>query len=149
MKTYATKKKDVERKWHVIDASDMALGRLATRVANLLMGKHKPMYVPYLDTGDFVIVTNAAHVKITGNKAKQKMYYRHSGYPGGLKSRTFEEVIKTHPERVVEHAVKGMLPHTSLGRSMYKKLKVYAGSNHPHEAQVGKPEVTVEGNKSS
>ncbi|MEJ2738302.1 MAG: 50S ribosomal protein L13 [Dehalococcoidia bacterium] len=136
MKTYSTKAGDVERKWHVIDASGQTLGRLASQVAVLLMGKHKPHYVPYLDTGDFVIVLNASKIKVTGNKAKQKMYYRHSGYPGGLKEVNFEKMLDTHPVRIIEHAVKGMLPSNRLGRAMYKKLKVYEGDSHPHEAQV-------------
>jgi large subunit ribosomal protein L13 len=136
MKTYSTKAGDVERKWHVIDASGQTLGRLASQVAVLLMGKHKPQYVPYLDTGDFVIVLNASKIKVTGNKAKQKMYYRHSGYPGGLKEVNFEKMLDTHPVRIIEHAVKGMLPSNRLGRAMYKKLKVYEGDSHPHEAQV-------------
>ena len=136
MKTYSTKAGDVERKWHVIDASGQTLGRLASQVAVLLMGKHKPHYVPYIDTGDFVIVLNASKIKVTGNKAKQKMYYRHSGYPGGLKEVNFEKMLDTHPVRIIEHAVKGMLPSNRLGRAMYKKLKVYEGDSHPHEAQV-------------
>jgi large subunit ribosomal protein L13 len=120
----------------VIDASGQTLGRLASQVAVLLMGKHKPQYVPYIDTGDFVIVLNASKIKVTGNKAKQKMYYRHSGYPGGLKEVNFEKMLDTHPVRIIEHAVKGMLPSNRLGRAMYKKLKVYEGDSHPHEAQV-------------
>jgi large subunit ribosomal protein L13 len=136
MKTYSTKAKDVERQWHVIDASGKTLGKLATQVANLLMGKHKPTFVPYLDTGDFVIVLNATKVKVTGKKPKQKTYYRHSGYPGGIKAETYEEMMAAHPTRVIEHAVKGMLPHNRLGRAMFKKLKVYAGDSHPHQAQV-------------
>ena len=136
MKTYSTKAKDVERQWHVIDASGKTLGKLATQVANLLMGKHKPTFVPYLDTGDFVIVLNATKIKVTGKKPKQKTYYRHSGYPGGIKAETYEEMMAAHPTRVIEHAVKGMLPHNRLGRAMFKKLKVYAGDSHPHQAQV-------------
>jgi large subunit ribosomal protein L13 len=136
MKTYSTKAKDVERQWHVIDASGKTLGKLATQVANLLMGKHKPTFVPYLDTGDFVIVLNATKIRVTGKKPKQKTYYRHSGYPGGIKAETYEEMMATHPTRVIEHAVKGMLPHNRLGRAMFKKLKVYTGDSHPHRAQV-------------
>ena len=136
MKTYSTKAKDVERQWHVIDASGKTLGKLATQVANLLMGKHKPTFVPYLDTGDFVIVLNATKIRVTGKKPKQKTYYRHSGYPGGIKAETYEEMMATHPTRVIEHAVKGMLPHNRLGRAMFKKLKVYIGDSHPHQAQV-------------
>jgi len=136
MKTYSVKASDIERQWHVFDASDKVLGRLATQIAGLLMCKHKPIFSRNLDTGDFVVVINAAKVRVTGNKAKQKLYYKHSGYPGGLKSITFERMIQTHPTRVIEHAVKGMLPHNRLGASMVKKLKVYAGDTHPHLAQT-------------
>jgi len=136
MKTYSTKAADIERQWHVIDASDKILGRLATQIAGLLMGKHKPIFSPNLDTGDFVIVLNADKIRITGNKAKQKLYYRHSGYPGGLKSITLEKLMQTNPTRVIEYAVKGMLPHTRLGASMKKKLRVYTGDTHPHLAQT-------------
>ena len=136
MKTYSTKAKDIEREWHVIDASGKILGRLASEVAQLLRGKHKPIYVPHLDTGDYVIIINAEKVRVTGKKAKEKLYYRHSGYPGGLKSTTLAEMLKTHPTRVLEHAVKGMLPKGPLGRAMLKKLKVYAGPAHPHQAQM-------------
>ena len=136
MKTYSTKKADIERKWHVIDASDKTLGRLATRIAGLLIGKHKPIFSPHLDTGDFVVVINADKVHITGNKTKQKLYYRHSGYPGGLKSITLEKMMQTNPTRVIEHAVTGMLPHTRLGASMKKRLKVYTGETHPHPVQT-------------
>jgi len=136
MKTYSTKASDIKREWHVMDASDKVLGRFATQVANLLMGKHKPMFSPNLDTGDFVVVINAAKIKVTGNKAKQKLYYRHSGYPGGLKSISLEKMMQTHPTRVIEHAVKGMLPHNRLGARMFKKLKVYAGETHPHPIPV-------------
>ena len=145
MKTYSTKAKDVERQWHVIDASGKTLGRLANQIANLLMGKHKPTYVPYLDTGDYVIVLNAAKVRVTGKKAKQKTYYRHSGYPGGIKAETFEKMLAAHPTRVIEHAVKGMLPHNRLGRAMFKKLKVYVDDSHPHQAQVAGMKTTVKG----
>ncbi|MFC1871252.1 50S ribosomal protein L13 [Chloroflexota bacterium] len=136
MKTYSTKAGDIKREWHVVDASDQVLGRLASQIAYWLMGKHKPMFVPNMDTGDYVIVINADKVKVTGNKAKQKVYYRHSGYPGGLKSITFEKLMQTKPTSVIEHAVKGMLPHNRLGARMVKKLKVYAGDDHPHLAQV-------------
>ena len=136
MKTYSTKASDIKREWHVMDASDKVLGRFATQVASLLMGKHKPMFSPNLDTGDFVVVINAAKIKVTGNKAKQKLYYRHSGYPGGLKSISLEKMMQTHPTRVIEHAVKGMLPHNRLGARMFKKLKVYAGETHPHPTPV-------------
>ena len=145
MKTYATKAKDVEHQWHVIDASGQILGKLATQVANLLMGKHKPTFVPYLDTGDFVIVLNATKVKVTGKKPKQKTYYHHTGYPGGIKAETYEELMATHPTRIIEHAVKGMLPHNRLGRAMFKKLKVYAGDSHPHQAQVAGMKTTTKG----
>jgi large subunit ribosomal protein L13 len=145
MKTYSTKAKDIERQWHVIDASGKTLGKLATQVANLLMGKHKPTFVPYLDTGDFVIVLNASRVKVTGKKPKQKTYYRHSLYPGGLKAETYEEMMAAHPTRIIEHAISGMLPHTRLGRAMFKKLKVYAGDSHPHQAQVAGMKTTVKG----
>jgi large subunit ribosomal protein L13 len=136
MKTYSPKAKDIEREWWVIDAADKTLGRIATQVANLLMGKHKPLYAPHIDTGDYVVVINAAKVKVTGKKTEQKIYYRHSGYPGGLKSQRFEELFSKDPARVMELAVKGMLPHNRLGRAMFKKLKVYSGSEHPHQAQT-------------
>ena len=136
MKTYSTKASDIERQWHVIDASGKILGKLATQAASLLIGKHKPIFSPNLDTGDFVVITNADKVRVTGNKAKQKLYYRHSGYPGGFKSISLEKMMQTHPTRVIEHAVKGMLPHTRLGASMMKKLKVYVGDTHPHLAQT-------------
>ena len=136
MKTYSTKAKDIERQWRVIDATDRTLGRVATEAANLLMGKHKPLYAPYIDTGDYVVVVNAAKVQVTGKKPEQKIYYRYSGYPGGLKSPTFREVFDKDPTRVIELAVKGMLPHNRLGRAMIKKLKVYPGDEHPHQAQI-------------
>jgi len=132
MKTYSAKASDIKRKWHLIDASDKVLGKLATEVATLLLGKHKPMYSPNLDTGDFVVIINATKIRVTGNKMKQKIYYRHSGYPGGLKSISLEKMMQTHPTRVIEYAVKGMLPHNRLGAKMFKKLKVYAGETHPH-----------------
>ena len=135
MKTYQAKPLEVEREWLVIDAEDQVLGRVATKAAQLLKGKHKPQYTPHVDTGDFVIVINADKVRLTGNKAQSKEYYRHSGYPGGLKCETFAEAMQKHPERVIEHAVKGMLPKNTLGRAMGKKLKVYTGSEHPHAAQ--------------
>ncbi|OIP26298.1 MAG: 50S ribosomal protein L13 [Chloroflexi bacterium CG_4_9_14_3_um_filter_45_9] len=136
MKTYSTKAKDIKREWHVVDATGKTLGRLASQVANLLMGKHKPIYSPHLDTGDYVVVINVAKIKVTGKKAEQKIYYRHSGYPGGLKSPTFKEIFNSKPEYILEHAIKGMLPHNSLGRAMFRKLKVYSGGEHPHQAQV-------------
>jgi large subunit ribosomal protein L13 len=125
----------VQRQWHVIDATDVVLGRLATQVATLLRGKHKPIFAPHVDTGDFVVVVNAAKVALTGNKRAQKMAYRHSGYPGGLRRTPYSELLEKRPERAVERAVKGMLPHTTLGRRMMSKLKVYAGPDHPHQAQ--------------
>ncbi|MDP2932373.1 MAG: 50S ribosomal protein L13 [Chloroflexota bacterium] len=137
MKTYSTKKSDITREWHLVDASDQILGRVATRIASLLMGKHKPIFVRNMDTGDFVVVINAEKIRVTGDKAKQKMYYRHSGYPGGFKVTSYEKLMATHPTRVIEHAVKGMLPHTRLGAQMIKKLRVYAGDKHPHLSQVG------------
>lgn len=136
MKTLSTSRSDVERQWRLIDASDKTLGRLATEVAGLLRGKHKAMFAPYLDTGDYVVVVNAAKVRVTGKKSRDKVYLRHSGYPGGLKSTSLSEMLESHPTRVIEHAVKGMLPHNRLGRAMYKKLKVYAGPAHPHVAQL-------------
>lgn len=135
MKTYSAKPGEIERKWYLIDADGVVLGRLATKVAQILRGKNKPQYTPHVDTGDFVIVINADKVRLTGNKQQSKEYFTHSGFPGGLKSETFEEAIAKHPERVIEHAVKGMLPKTTLGRAQGLKLKVYAGSEHPHAAQ--------------
>ena len=136
MRTYSTKVSDIERKWWVIDASGKTLGRLATEAAVLLKGKHKPMYTPHLDVGDYVVIVNADKIEVTGKKLTQKIYYRHSNYPGGLKSVSLEKMLETHPTRAVEHAVKGMLPHNRLGAAMFKKLKVYAGPEHPHKAQV-------------
>ena len=137
MKTYSPKPSEIERQWHVLDASDKILGKLATEAAKLLMGKHKPNFSRHLDTGDFVVIINAAKVRFTGKKAEQKLYHSHSGYPGGLKSVSLERMMATHPTRVIEHAVKGMLPHNRLGNKMLKKLKVYAGEEHPHLAQTG------------
>jgi large subunit ribosomal protein L13 len=136
MRTYSTKVSDIERKWHVIDASGKTLGRLATEAAVLLKGKHKPIYSPNLDVGDYVVIVNAAKIEVTGKKLTDKIYYHHSNYPGGLKSISLEKMLETHPTRAVEHAVKGMLPHNRLGAAMFKKLKVYAGAEHPHKAQV-------------
>ncbi len=136
MRTYSTKVSDIEREWWVLDASGRTLGRLASEVARLLKGKHKPIYSPHLDVGDYVIVVNAAGVRVTGNKLTQKIYYRHSGYPGGLKSTSLKRMMETYPTRVIEHAVKGMLPHNRLGAAMFKKLKVYPGAEHPHQGQV-------------
>lgn len=135
MRTFSPKPSDVQRQWHVIDASDLVLGRLASHVATLLRGKNKPYYAPHIDTGDFVIIVNADKVALTGHKLEQKRAYRHSGYPGGLRSVRYSELMAKHPERAVEKAVKGMLPKNSLGRDMAKKLKVYAGAEHPHQAQ--------------
>ena len=136
MKTYAPKLKEIERKWHVIDADGQTLGRLSVQIARLLIGKHKAMFANNMDTGDFVVVINAAKVKVTGKKLREKEYFRFSGYPGGMRSRTLGEMLEKYPTRVIEHSVKGMLPGSRLGRQMYKKLKVYAGPEHPHEAQV-------------
>jgi large subunit ribosomal protein L13 len=137
-KTFSARREDVSRKWHIVDAKGKVLGRLASQIATVLSGKHRPTYTPHVDTGDYVIVINAADVDLTGTKALTKYYSSHSGFPGGFKRRMLSNVIKTHPERVVEHAVRGMLPKTKLGRQMIKKLKVYAGADHPHTAQ--KPE---------
>lgn len=139
MRTYSPKPADVQRQWYVIDATDVVLGRLASQVARLLRGKHKPIFAPHVDTGDFVIVVNADKVVLTGNKLQQKRAYRHSGYPGGLRSIPYSELMEKRPERVIEKAVKGMLPKNSLGRKMIKKLKVYAGPDHPHQAQQPVP----------
>jgi large subunit ribosomal protein L13 len=135
VKTYAVKASDIERQWWVVDANGQTLGRLATRIATLLEGKHKPIYSPHLDTGDHVVVVNAGKVKVTGDKLIQKRYYRHSGYPGGLKEESLEAVLARKPELVIERAVKGMLPQNRLGRAMFRKLKVYRGADHPHQAQ--------------
>ena len=135
MKTYYAKPQEVEREWVLIDAEDQVLGRVATKAATILKGKHKPQYTPHVDTGDFVVVVNADKIRVTGAKTTDKVYSRHSGFPGGLKQETFEEAMAKHPERVIEHAVKGMLPKNTLGRAMGKKLKVYVGPDHPHTAQ--------------
>ena len=135
MKTYSAKAEDVSRDWFVVDASDKTLGRLASEIAHRLRGKHKAEYTPHVDTGDYIVVINAEKVRVTGNKATGKMYHRHTGYPGGLKSMSFEKLIDRAPERVIQSAVKGMLPRNPLGRAMFKKLKVYAGNEHPHAAQ--------------
>lgn len=136
MKTYSPKASDIVSRWHVIDASGEILGRLATRIALVLKGKDKVYYAPHMDVGDHVVVINAEKVRVTGDKLADKKYYRHSGYPGGLRSVTLGNELKAHPNRVIEHAVRGMLPHNSLGRAMFRKLKVYAGPAHPHGAQV-------------
>lgn len=137
-KTYTPGAADIERRWWVVDADGLALGRLASEVAALLRGKHKPTYAPHLDTGDHVIVVNASKVQVTSDKSRTKIYYRHSGYPGGLKAESFEALRERRPEAIVERAVRGMLPKNRLGRQMARKLKVYAGPEHPHQAQ--KPE---------
>jgi len=134
-KTFTPKPGDIERAWHLVDATDLPLGRLASEVAQVLRGKHKPTYTPHLDTGDFVIVINADQVAVTSDKSQSKIYYRHSGFPGGIKAETFESLLARRPEAVVERAVRGMLPKNRLGRKIIRKLKVYAGPDHPHEAQ--------------
>lgn len=143
MRTYSTKPEDIKREWFVIDATGMTLGRLATQIATVLKGKHKPIYSPHLDTGDFVIVVNAHKVRVTGRKLDQKFYYRHSGYPGGLKEISLRDQLNRHPDRVIRFAVRGMLPKNRLGRQMIKKLKIYATPGHPHEAQQPKPFATM------
>mgnify|MGYP005852626985 CR=1 FL=1 len=138
IRTYSPKPDDIQREWFVVDAKDQTLGRLATQVATLLRGKHKPIYAPHADVGDFVIVINADKIRVTGNKLDQKIYYRHSGYPGGIKSRTLRELLNRYPDRVIRLAVRGMLPKNRLGRATIKKLKIYAGDKHPHQAQQPK-----------
>ena len=139
MRTYSPKPGEVARTWHVIDAEDVVLGRLASHVATLLRGKHKPTFAPHVDTGDFVVIVNADKVVLTGNKRDQAFAYRHSGYPGGLRKQSFGELLDTRPERLLEKVVKGMLPKNKLGRAQGKKLKVYAGPDHPHAAQQPQP----------
>ena len=145
MKTYSVKAKDIKREWHIIDASDEVLGKLSTRVAKLLSGKHKPLYAPNMDVGDFVVVVNAGKVRFTGNKLKQKMYYSHSGYPGGLKTERLEELQEKYPERIIEHAVKGMLPRNKLNAKMMKRLRIYLGAENPY----GKAPTTVAAKEAS
>jgi large subunit ribosomal protein L13 len=135
MKTYVAKPASIEKKWYVVDASGHTLGRLSTVVADTLRGKRKPIYTPNIDTGDFVVVVNADKIVVTGNKLEQKMYYRHSGYPGGIKSEALGKLLGRRPEEVIRRAVKGMLPHNKLGAAQLRKLKIYAGAEHPHEAQ--------------
>ena len=135
MKTFSAKADEIKREWFIIDAEDLILGRMATEIAIRLRGKHKPEYTPHVDTGDYIVVINAEKIAVTGNKLKNKIYYKHTGYIGNLKSITLEKQLIKHPEVVIETAVKGMLPKNSLGRTMYRKLKVYAGDQHPHEAQ--------------
>ena len=139
VKTYVVKASEIERQWFVVDAAGENLGRLASKIAVILRGKHKPLYTPSMDVGDYVIVINAEKVSVTGRKMENKMYYRHSLYPGGLKTTSLREMLAKHPTRVIRHAVRGMLPKNRLGRSMIKKLKVYAGDSHPHGAQKPKP----------
>lgn len=139
MKTFVAKPESVERDWYLVDADGKTLGRLASEIALRLRGKHKPVYTPHVDTGDYIVVINADKIQVTGNKAKDKIYYHHTGYIGNLKSISFEKLLAEHPERVLEKAVKGMLPNNPLGRAMYSKLKVYAGTEHKHTAQQPKP----------
>jgi large subunit ribosomal protein L13 len=139
MKTHTPKAEEIDRQWWVVDAADKPLGRLATELARILRGKHKPIYTPHLDTGDFVVILNAEKVRLTGAKADQKEYFRHSGYMGGERFIPFKKMLAKHPERIIELAVKGMLPKNALGRDMYRKLKVYAGTEHPHQSQNPQP----------
>ncbi len=139
MKTHTPKAKEIERRWWIVDAADRPLGRLATQIAHVLRGKHKPIFTPHLDTGDHVVVINASQVKLTGRKADQKQYFRHSGYMGGERFIPFRRMLATHPERVIEIAVKGMMPKNALGKNMVRKLKVYAGADHPHQGQKPAP----------
>ncbi|SVC05569.1 uncharacterized protein METZ01_LOCUS258423 [marine metagenome] len=139
MKTVSAKKESVTREWYVVDATGKTLGRLSTEIANRLRGKHKPEFTPHVDTGDYIVVVNAEKVKVTGNKTTDKVYHHHTGYPGGIKSITFEQLIDKAPERIIEKAVKGMMPKNKLSRSMMTKLKIYAGSEHPHSAQQPTP----------
>ncbi len=135
MKTYSAKAEEVSRSWHLVDAKDQVLGRLASRVAAILRGKHKPIYTPHVDTGDYVVIVNAGMVRVTGRKPTGKVYYRHTGYPGGIKAMTFNEMQEKYPERMLEIAIRGMLPKGPLGRQMFKKLKLYVGTEHPHTGQ--------------
>jgi len=139
VRTFSPKATDITRAWHVIDATDVVLGRLASQAAQLLRGKHKAIYAPHVDTGDFVVIVNAAKVAISGNKLDGKILYRHSGYPGGLRAQTVGQLLETRPEKLVERAIVGMLPHNTVGRAMARKLKVYAGPEHPHHAQKPQP----------
>lgn len=139
MRTYVTKPAEVQREWYVVDAQGKTLGRLATEIARVLRGKHKPIFQPNVDTGDFVIVVNCDKIHVTGNRMTDKFYYRHSGYPGGLKAVSLRDMLKTHPDRVIREAVWGMLPHNSLGRQQLRKLKIYRRADHPHAAQKPKP----------
>jgi len=136
VKTYSPKPQDIDRKWYVVDANGLILGRLASKIAQVLHGKHKPIWAPHADVGDFIVVVNADKVRVTGRKAEQKLYIRHSGYPGGLKKTSYSKVLQTKPEQILREAVRGMLPHNRLGRKMLKKLKIYASTEHPHQAQT-------------
>ena len=138
MKTFSARSETVERAWYVVDAADKPLGRLASKVAQRLRGKHKPVYTPHVDTGDYIVVVNAARIAVTGRKLTQKLYHRHSGYPGGIRSESLERMLERHPTRVIEHAVRGMLPKGPLGRAMFRKLRVYSGAHHRHSAQQPK-----------
>lgn len=135
MKTFSPKLQDIERKWYLVNAKNQILGRLASQVAHVLRGKHKPIFAPHVDVGDHVIIINAEKIRVTGKKAQQKRYRRHSGYPSGLKETVYEDMLAKHPERILEHAIRGMLPKNRLGRKMFKKLRIYAGEEHPHAAQ--------------
>lgn len=135
IRTYTPRESEIERRWYIVDAEGQTLGRLATQIATVLRGKHKPMYTPHMDVGDYVIVVNAEKIHVTGGKREKKLYYRHSGYPGGFRQTVFKDMIEKHPERVIEKAVKGMVPRTNLGTQQLRKLKVYAGPSHPHVAQ--------------
>ena len=134
-RTYTPREADIERRWYLVDAEGRTLGRLATRIAHVLRGKHKPTYTPHLDMGDHIVVINAGKIRVTGNKAEQKVYYRHTGYPGGIRKTSFGQMMEKHPERILRTAVKGMLPNTPLGRRMFRKLRIYAAGEHGHEAQ--------------
>jgi large subunit ribosomal protein L13 len=135
-KTFTLKAADIAHQWYVVDAAGKTLGRLSSDIAHVLRGKHKPTFTPHMDNGDYVIVVNAEKIRVTGKRAEQKMYYAHSGYPGGLKARAYKDVLQTHPRRILEHSVRGMLPRNTLGAAMYRRLKVYAGPTHPHQGQT-------------
>jgi len=139
LKTITAKLNEIEKKWYVVDANGKILGRLASKVAHILKGKHKPIYSPHLDVGDNVVIINAEKIRVTGKKAQQKLYYRHTGYPGGLRTRKYGELLQSKPEWILEHAIKGMLPHNKLGKQLFRNLRVYSGDEHPHSAQ--KPEI--------
>jgi len=135
-KSFTLKAADIDHRWYVVDAGGKTLGRLSSDIAHVLRGKHKPTFTPHMDNGDYVIVVNAEKIRVTGKRAEQKIYYSHSGYPGGLKARAYKDVLRTHPRRILEHSVRGMLPHNTLGAAMYRRLKVYAGPTHPHQGQA-------------